>query len=146
MDVNITISDESKFNEVIKNELEAFTKEELHNIVGKALLNYFSDEKHVKELFYKEVTDHWGSTRRERAEFFDKLIPSGDIEITNDLLKEVKEKLRAVLTNDEAVRAMIRETWFSNLASRVESNLVDTYAIRNAVAYVLDEMRQQGQL
>ena len=145
MNVNITISDESKFNEVIKKELEAFTKEELHNIVGQALVNYFSDEKHVKELFYTETYDHWGSKRTERAEFFNSLIPSGEDVITNDLLKEVKTKLKEVLTSDEAVKQMILDTWFNNLTESIAYRLTDNGALRGVVSMVVDDIRNGRQ-
>ena len=145
MNVNITISDESKFNEVIKKELEAFTKEELHNIVGQALRNYFSDEKHVKELFYTETYDHWGSKRTERTEFFNSLIPSGEDVITNDLLTEVKTKLKEVLTSDEAVKQMILDTWFNNLTESIAYKLTDNGAFRGVVSMVIDDIKNGRQ-
>lgn len=144
MNITIKIDDESRFKDFVDKEIAEFTPEERKQIVKDALVAYLSDEKKVKELFYTEKTDNWGYKKTERTEFFNTLVPN-----TSDLTPEldiVRERMREVLCNDEAVKQLIKETWMDNLAGSLANNLYNSYTIRNMVQTVLQEMHQQQQI
>ena len=60
MEITINIENDSKFNEVLSKELDAFTKEELHEICKTALLKYMSEPERFDYLF---VNKDYGYTR-----------------------------------------------------------------------------------
>jgi hypothetical protein len=146
MEVKITISDDSKFNEVIQRELDAFSPQELHDIVGQAVLQYLSDKANTKELFFKEITDNWGYTKIEKTAFFEKLIPKDANDITVEVREAITAKLKETLCSDEKIQEMIREVWVSNLADTLANNLMSNWTLKNLVQQVLAEIRNPQQV
>ena len=145
MEVKITISDDSKFNEVIQKELDAFTPQELHDIVGKAVLQYLSDKANTKELFFKEITDNWGYTKIEKTAFFEKLIPRDANDITAEVREAITAKLKETLSSEEKIQEMIKEVWVSNLADTLASNLMNNWTLKHLVQQVLTEIEHGSQ-
>lgn len=95
MEVKINITDESKFNEVLTNELNAFTKEELHEICQNALLKYMENPDLFAYLFVKDGTGWSG-----------KIQPTGLLEEAarkidfNPLFKDVQEKIISYISDN----------------------------------------------
>lgn len=140
MDITIKIDDESRFKDIIANELDALTKEELHSAILDAVKAYFSEPQHVMELFYKEEEDRWGGVKRQRSEFFERLIPDSSVHPEEiDILRKKFEKL---LSDDKIVKQLIVDTWFANLCNNMGSSL-GIYNLQNELTNVLTRIRQQ---
>ena len=144
MDITIKIDDDSRFKDIIEKELDALTEKEIHDIAIAIITKYFEDEEHVKQLFYKEIKDNYGYKKTERTEFFNLLVPK-----TDDLTPEtdaVRARLKEVLSSDEAIKNLIKETWMENLSNDLASRLYNNYSIHNMVSNILQELKQTGQL
>lgn len=144
MDITIKIDDDSRFKDIFENELDALTEKELHDIVVSVIAKYFEDEEHVKQLFYKEIKDNYGYKRTERTEFFNMLVPD-----TKDLTPEVeavRARLKEVLSSDEMIKDLIKETWMENLSNNVTDKLINNYSMRNLISNTLLELKQTGQI
>lgn len=78
MEIKIEVGEE-RFRDVLEKELEAFSKEELHDICKKALLSQLSDPEVFRKLFVSENTSsYWNSDTKYYA---------------NDLLKEAAKSV-----------------------------------------------------
>jgi len=64
MELTLNI-DEKRFTELLNNELENFTQQELHNICREGLLKCLSNEETFRHLFVDKGTrDYWGSSEK----------------------------------------------------------------------------------
>ena len=59
MEIKINV-DEVKFKDVIEKELNAFSKEELHEIIRECIIESLHNDKTLKDLFVVEKKDYWG--------------------------------------------------------------------------------------
>ena len=121
MDITIKIDDESRFKDLIENELAALTKEELHGVILGIIKEYFSKEENLKSLFYKEEVDRWGSKTTRRNEFFDRIIP--DASVHEDEINILRKKFEEMLKNDEVVKKLIVQTWLEAFSSSIGDRL-----------------------
>lgn len=109
MEIKINV-DETKFKDVLEKELNAFSKEELHEIIRNCLVEYLRDNEIVKNLFVEEKKISYYSSSTEKvpsevliqaAKTFD-LSPAvneiGDLMI-NTLKNNHKEILEKLLLN-----------------------------------------------
>ena len=62
MEIKINV-DEVKFKDVIEKELNAFSKEELHEIIRECIIESLHNDKTLKSLFVVEEKDYWGNYR-----------------------------------------------------------------------------------
>ena len=93
--------DESKFKDVLDRELEAFSKEELHDIIRECLINCLSNTETLQSLFIKKQSDYPYNEYYSASDLLRKSAESIDLhpafaEIQNkaiDYLKENQSKI-----------------------------------------------------
>lgn len=141
MDITIKIDDESRFKDIIENELGALTKEELHGAILEAVKKYFSDEKNVKSLFYNEETDRWGSKKTVKTEFFNRLIP--DASVNEEEINMLRNKFEEILKNDKTVIGIIKETWLEMFSQSI-GNRLGVWQISKDLGDVINTLRATG--
>ena len=59
MEVKIVV-DETKFKDVLENELEAFSKEEIHEIIRDCIIDTFKNPEFIERIFIHK--DYWGNS------------------------------------------------------------------------------------
>ena len=105
MEIKINV-DDSAFNDIIKKELDAFSKEELHDIIIKMIEESFRSSDVMKNLFicrekesyYSSIdVDKPGPILMEAAKKFD-LSPAIE-EIQDEVLKTLKEHHKELVEN-----------------------------------------------
>ena len=121
MDITIKIDDESRFKDLIENELAALTKEELHGVILGVIKEYFSKEENLKSLFYNEEIDRWGSKKTTRSEFFNRIMP--DASVHEEEINILRKKFEEMLKNDEVVKKLIVQTWLEAFSSSIGDRL-----------------------
>ena len=128
MEIKINV-DDNAFNDIIKKELDAFSKEELHDIIIKMIEESFRSSDIMKDLFITEETSRYSSTTKkipgpilmEAAKKFD-LSPAIE-ELQADILKTLKEHHKELVEN--------------LLLSLMINGLCDNYEFRNKLEGIM---------
>ena len=60
LEINV---DETMFKGVLENELKAFSKEELHEILKGCIVEFFRGNDNIKNMFLQEKSSYWGGER-----------------------------------------------------------------------------------
>ena len=90
MEIKIEVGEE-RFKEVLEKELEAFTKEELHNICREALVRQMSDPGVFQSLFVEDRADRWSTQTKYYAK--DLLVEAAKQVSFEDTFKEMQDKI-----------------------------------------------------
>ena len=101
MQLTINI-DETMFKDVVEKELEAFSKEELHDIIKQCIVKFLVEGDTIKQLLVKEQSEQnrWYKSL-EPTHLFEHVVKSMDF---NDELKEVKEAFtKCILENFQSI-------------------------------------------
>lgn len=141
MEIKINI-DESKFQEVLEKELRAFTQEELHEILKIAIAEYLRRDEILKEYMSKPDFDRWGSAIR-GSSVLEKLVSTVDL---NDVFQEPKEKIKELISTDEALKSAANEILINVFKSRFRSAFTEDWDFMNSLANrVSDVLAQRSQ-
>ena len=65
MEIKINV-DEVKFKDVIENELKAFSKEELHEIIRECIVEALHNDTVLRNIFIIPEKDYWGNYKYEK--------------------------------------------------------------------------------
>lgn len=65
MEIKINV-DEVKFKDVIENELKAFSKEELHEIIRECIVEALHNDTMLRNIFITQEKDYWGNYKYEK--------------------------------------------------------------------------------
>lgn len=65
MEIKINV-DEVKFKDVIENELKAFSKEELHEIIRECIVEALHNDAMLRNIFIIPEKDYWGNYKYEK--------------------------------------------------------------------------------
>ena len=102
MELKIEV-DETKFKEVIEKELDAFSKEELHEIIRECIVDCLKNDDTLKNLFCTEKTNgYYGSKTIEPSKVLVEAAKTMDLspafkEIQESMIKELKENYHTLL-------------------------------------------------
>ena len=141
MEIKINI-DESKFQEVLEKELGAFTQEELHEILKIAIAEYLRRDEILKEYMSKPDVDRWGSAIM-GSSVLEKLVSTVDL---NDVFQEPKEKIKELISTDEALKSAANEILINVFKSRFRSAFTEDRDFMNSLANrVSDVLAQRSQ-
>lgn len=114
--------DETRFKNLVDEELKNFSDEEIHDILGKAISQYVMDGDVIQRLFYTKKKDYYG---RETNDFeptarLEKLVNKLDVE---DMLNGVKERIQETLNRDDIIKEMTENMFYNFIAGKLESLL-----------------------
>lgn len=104
MEIKINV-DETMFKDVIENELNAFSKEELHEIIRECIVEALHNDSALKCLFTKPERDYWGNYKFDKpSEIMIEAAKNIDLspayeEIQNLMITELKENYSKLLQN-----------------------------------------------
>lgn len=127
MEVKIVV-DETKFKEILENELKAFSKEELHEIIRECIIDTFKNPEFIENIFIHK--DYWGnpspSGLLENAVKNIDLSPSFK-ELADSMSEYLKENHKKVLEN-VMMKYMIdgigRNEYFNNAISETVNRIL----------------------
>lgn len=94
MEIKINV-DEGKFKEVIESELNAFSKEELHEIIRNCIIEAFRNNPVIESICFKPERNYYG--RYEPSEVLIQAAKSIDL---SPAYKEIQENMITTLKND----------------------------------------------
>lgn len=141
MEVKIVIENESKFKDIIEKELEAFSKEELHEIVKSVVVKNITEDKSgdYKKMFIKEE----GSWNRvvHPGPLLEACANNLDL---SDILKPFFESIVKDLTekHEDIVKKMLWEIVLKKITDSSTFQSTMEFAVRN-ILHQIDYEKQQ---
>lgn len=123
MEIKINV-DETKFKDVIENELNAFSKEELHEIIRECIVEALHNDDDLKSLFItKETNSYYSSTKP--SEVIIQAAKSIDL---SPAYKEIQDKM--ITTLKENYHELLEKV----MLSMIINGLTNDYDFRNRMA------------
>lgn len=123
MEIKINV-DETKFKDVIENELNAFSKEELHEIIRECIVEALHNDGDLKSLFItKETNSYYSSTKP--SEVMIQAAKSIDL---SPAYKEIQDKM--ITTLKENYHELLEKV----MLSMIINGLTNDYDFRNRMA------------
>ena len=96
MEIKINV-DETMFKDVLENELKAFSKEELHEIVRECIVEALHNDNILKNIFVVSEKDYWGNYTHKPSEVMIEAARSIDL---SPAYTEIKDEMIATLKRD----------------------------------------------
>ena len=131
MELKINI-DETKFGELLNEELDAFTKEELHEICRDGLIKCMSDTDTIKQLFVDKDTGYYGGYKAnnllEEAAKTINLSPLYEefAEKSKQYIMENHKELLMDILTKVLIEGMGQYLYSTNFMSQVRAELYDS--------------------
>lgn len=141
MEVKIVIENESKFKDIIEKELEAFSKEELHEIVKEVVVQNITEDKSgdYKKMFIKD-DDSWSREVKPGPLL---LACTKDLDLS-DILKPFFESIIKDLTerHEDIVKKMLWEIVLNKITNSSTFQSSMQFAVRNILAQIEYDKQQ----
>ena len=124
--------DETRFKDLVDNELEKFTDAEIHDILSKALSQFVVENNVIASLFYKKKTDWCGN---ETGEFeptyrLQKLIDNLDV---SEQTEKLKENIDKVLQEDDIIQKLVEGMFYRLIAGRLRDVIWDATSLQQLI-------------
>lgn len=128
MEVKIVV-DETKFKDVLENELEAFSKEEIHEIIRDCIIDTFKNPEFIESIFISK--DYWGNPSP--SGLLENAVKNIDLspafkELADSISEYLKKNHKKVLEN-VMMRYMIdgfaRNEYFNNAMSETVNKILE---------------------
>lgn len=126
MEIVINV-DNNKFQEVINKELEAFSKEELHELCRKGILTCLNNNDSIKELFTRQSQSYYDNYQANEI-----LRDAAKTVNFDELFNEVKEKIIDYVKNN--YNELVKEIVFDAFIKGLSSNVCNSSEFRNKVS------------
>lgn len=133
MEIKIEVN-ETKFKEVLENELKAFSKEELHEILRDCLIEYLRKEDVIEKLIYRTQCRY--DTHKEPSDLLIQAAKTIDLspafeEIREKMVKDLKENYRDILE--------------SALLKAIQSTMInDNYLLTQSIITAIDDITRRN--
>lgn len=131
MEIKINV-DEVKFKDVIENELNAFSKEELHEIIRECIIESLHNDSTLKDLFTVQRKDSWGYSNRVEAS--DIMIQAAKRIDLSPAYKEIQDKM--ITTLKENYHELLERV----MLSMIKEGLANDYEFRERLSYDIEEL------
>ena len=124
--------DESRFKDLVDEELGKFNDEEIHDILGKAISQYVMDSDVIQRLFYVKKRDYCENESKdvEPKDRLERIVRGLDVE---NLLSGVKERIQEVLNQDDIIKEMTEKLFYNFIAGRLEDLLWRSGTLSNII-------------
>lgn len=131
MEIKINV-DETMFKDVLENELKAFSKEELHEIVRECIVEALHNDNTLKNIFITEEKDYWGNFKCTKPS--DVMIEAARSIDLSPAYTEIKDEMIAALKKD-----------YSSVLERAMSGLIidgiaNDYEFRNRMERIVSDV------
>lgn len=131
--------DESRFKDLVDEELGKFSDAELHDILGKAISQYVIDNGILEKLFYYKKKNYYGDETGEieATPRLERIVQNIDMAPT---LEKLKNDIQTLLKKDDTIKRLAE-----NLFYRFISQKIDDMIWRNTTLQSLIQI-QAGQM
>lgn len=134
MEIVINV-DSEKFNEIIQKELEAFSKDELHELIRKGIINCLSNEDTLKNLFTRKSQGYY-DTSYQANEILKEAVKTVNFD---EMFKPLQDKIIDYVKNnhEKIIKEFVLKKFETGLCMSLDNN--DSF--RNAVRQVVWDMQ-----
>lgn len=131
--------DESRFKNLVDEELGKFSDAEIHDILGKAISQYVIDNGILEKLFYYKKKNYYGDETGEieATPRLERIVQNIDMAPT---LEKLKNDIQTLLKKDDTIKRLAE-----NLFYRFISQKIDDMIWRNTTLQSLIQI-QAGQM
>lgn len=131
--------DESRFKDLVDEELGKFSNEEIHDILEKAIGQYVMDSDVIQRLFYVKKKDYYGNETNDfvPTSRLENIVNKLDVE---DMLKGVEERIEEVLNRDDIIKEMAENLFYNFIAGRLEGLLWKSGTLSSIIEYRANEI------
>jgi len=140
MELTINI-DETRFNELIKGELEKFSEQELHEICREGFMKCLSNEDTFKNLFVRP-SNYYSSTNYSATDLLVQAAKKVDLD---PLFADFQEQVRTYLRehHDDIIKGLMQDIFMNGFSNMLyHSELMNM--IRGEFSAQMNDMRQQN--
>lgn len=131
--------DESRFKDLVDEELGSFSKDEIHDILKQAMEQYVMDSGTIKNLFCKKKRDYYG---RETDEFEEtdmlKRVLSG-IDVS-PVIERLRTDIENVLKEDDIIRRLSEGIFYRILSGRIDEMIWNSSALSSLIQTRVNQM------
>lgn len=134
MEIKINI-DETKFQEVLEKELDAFSEEEIKEILQQAMKEYLAKEDVLRAFLEREEKDYYGRCKSGTSAM-DKMVAAVDL---NDVFAEPKKKILEIVGTDENLKSAAVQILVGMFKDRFRSAMLGDYQFIQDVSIQVEQ-------
>ena len=113
--------DETRFKDLVDDELGRFSNKELHDIIKKAIGQYAIEKDVIKEIFYQQKYSYYGGSSDKyeltpRMETLFKEIAKEELEPT---MKKTEENIKSVLNEEDIIKRLTENLFYRVVTNRI---------------------------
>jgi len=99
MEIKIDLNEE-RFSQLLTDELQKFTPDEVHQIIGEGMRKYLENSDNFKEVFVKTHEDRWGYKNDSYTPLVEQVIKKIDF---SPIFLDIQNKILDYFKNDENI-------------------------------------------
>ena len=122
MEIKIDLNEE-RFSQLLNDELQKFTSEEIHEILGEAMRKYLENSSNFNDLFVKTHQDSWGYTRTEYTPLMNKIIENIDF---SPIFIDIQNKILDYFKNEENIMKGAKEILYNSIVNGLTNALFNS--------------------
>lgn len=134
--------DETRFKDLVDNELTKFSDGEIHDILQKAINQYIMENDVIEKFFYNKKKD-WNGVETgelEPTHRFEKLINGIDIEKT---MAKLKSDLQSFFEKDDTIKLLAESIFYRFISGKISALIWNSEDLHNVIQMksniILDE-------
>ena len=134
--------DETRFKDLVDNELTKFSDGEIHDILQKAINQYVMENDVIEKFFYNKKKD-WNGVETgelEPTHRFEKLINGIDIEKT---MAKLKSDLQSIFEKDDTIKLLAESIFYRFISGKISALIWNSEDLHNVIQMksniILDE-------
>ena len=131
--------DETRFKDLVDNELGKFSDAEIHDILTKALAQFVVENDVITSLFYKKKTDWYGKETGEIEPTIrlQKLLDNVDV---SEQIEKLKEKIDKVLQEDDIIQKLVEGMFYRLVAGGLRELMWDATSLQELIQLKTNEV------
>lgn len=124
--------EETRFKDLVDNELSKFSDEEIHDILLKAINQYVMENDVIEKFFYNKKKDWYGheTGELEPTPRFEKLINGIDIEKT---MAKIKSDLQSFFEKDDTIKLLAESIFYRFISGKISELIWNSEDLQNMI-------------
>ena len=131
--------DESRFKDLVDEELGNFSDAEIHDILAKAISQYDMEKYVIQKLFYTNKRKYYGNEtdELEATPRLERIVQNLDME---EVLGKLKKDIQDVLSEDDVIKRLAENLFYRFLSNKINEMLWSSSTLQSMVQLRANEM------
>ena len=124
--------DESRFKDLVDEELGKFSDAEIHDILAKAISQYAMEKDVIQKLFYTKKRNYYGNEtdELEATPRLERIVQNLDME---EVLGKLKKDIQDVLNEDDVIERLAENLFYRFLSNKINDMLWNNSSLHSLV-------------